>query len=49
MALTYEWQQFYKAAISEADPRKMREDITKAGTRNSTAPGRLSATNHGRS
>ena len=30
MTLTYEWQQFYKAAISEADPRKMRDDITKA-------------------
>jgi len=41
MTLTYEWQQFYKAAISEADPRKMRDDIrhNEGGTRNSTAPG----------
>ena len=30
MTLTYEWQQFYKAAISEADQRKMRDDIMKA-------------------
>jgi hypothetical protein len=30
MTLTYEWQQFYKAAISETNPRKMQDDIAKA-------------------
>jgi hypothetical protein len=30
MALNYEWQRFYKAALSETQPGKMQEAITKA-------------------
>jgi hypothetical protein len=30
MALNYEWQRFYKAAVSESQPGKMQEAITKA-------------------
>jgi hypothetical protein len=30
MTLTYEWQRFYKAAVSETQPGKMQEAITKA-------------------
>ena len=30
MTLTYEWQRFYKAAVSETQPRKMQEAMTKA-------------------
>jgi hypothetical protein len=29
MALNYEWQRFYKAALSETPPGKMQEAITK--------------------
>ncbi len=29
MTLTYEWQRFYKAAVSETQPGKMQEAITK--------------------
>ena len=30
MTLNYEWQRFYKAAVSETQPGKMQEAITKA-------------------
>ena len=30
MTFTYEWQRFYKAAVSETQPGKMQEAITKA-------------------
>jgi len=30
MTLTYEWQRFYKAAVSETQPGKMQEAIIKA-------------------
>ena len=30
MTLTYEWQRFYKAAVSETQPGKMQEAITEA-------------------
>jgi hypothetical protein len=30
MALNYEWQRFYKAALSETQPGKMQEAIAKA-------------------
>jgi hypothetical protein len=30
MTLTYEWQRFYKAAVSETQPGKMQEALTKA-------------------
>jgi hypothetical protein len=30
IALIYDWQKFYKAALTESQPGKMREAITKA-------------------